>query len=101
MIIQVELPGVSASSIHVYGMGGALYVKGVKEADYPPPGEVLFHAFERRFGKFEVRVGIPCPVQLGSAKATYGDGIVRVELPKIEERRLRKRLVPLAVLECE
>lgn len=97
LIIMVELPGVCASSIQVYGMRGAIHVEGVKEANYPPSGDAMFHAFERRFGKFEIRVMIPCPVQFREAKACYSDGLIRVELAKIEDRRQRKCVVPVEI----
>jgi len=98
LIIVVELPGVCASSIQVYGLRGAIYVEGVKEANYPPSGDAMFHAFERRFGKFEIKVMIPCPVQFQAVKARYADGLVRVELPKIEERRRKKCVIPVEVV---
>ena len=98
LIIVVELPGVCAPSIQVYGIRGAIHVEGVKEANYPPSGDAMFHAFERRFGKFEIKVMIPCPVQFREAKARYSGGLVRVELPKIEERRRKKCVVPVEVV---
>ncbi len=97
LTIVVELPGVCASSIQVYGLRGAIYVEGVKEANYPPSGDAMFHAFERCFGKFEIKVMIPCPVQFHEAKARYSDGLIRVELPKIEERRRKKCVVPVEI----
>jgi len=93
LIIVVELPGVCVPSIQVYGARGAIHVEGVKEANYPPSGDTMFHAFERRFGKFEIKVMIPCPVQFSGAKARYADGLITVELPKIEERRQKKCVV--------
>ena len=60
-------------------------------------GDAMFHAFERRFGKFEIKVMIPCPVQFRDAKARYSDGLVKVELPKIEERRRTKSVVPVEI----
>ena len=97
LIIVVELPGVCPSSIQVYGMRGAIHVEGVKEANYPPSGDAMFHAFERRFGKFEIRAMITCPVQFREAKARYSDGLIRVELPKIEDRRQKKSVVPVEI----
>ncbi|MBN1592185.1 MAG: Hsp20/alpha crystallin family protein [Candidatus Coatesbacteria bacterium] len=98
LVLIVELPGVKASSIQVYGLSGAMHLEGVKESDYPPSGDAMFHAFERRFGKFEVKVVIPCPVQFAEAKAVYSDGLVRIELPKIKDRRQRKCVVPVEIV---
>ena len=78
-------------------MRGAIHVEGVKEADYPPSGDAMFHAFERRFGKFEIRAMITCPVQFREAKARYSDGLIRVELPKIDDRRQKKSVVPVEI----
>jgi len=97
LVIVAELPGVTASSIQVYGLQGAIHIEGVKEANYPPSGNAMFHIFERSFGKFEIRVPIPCPVQFREAKAHYSDGLVRVTLPKIKERRCTKCVIPVEV----
>ncbi|HUT04651.1 MAG TPA: Hsp20/alpha crystallin family protein [bacterium] len=97
LVIVAELPGVSTSSIQVYGFQGAIHIEGVKEANYPPAGDAMFHTFERSFGKFEIRVIIPCPVQFREAKASYSDGLVTVNLPKINERRCRKCVIPVEI----
>ncbi|MBN2209740.1 MAG: Hsp20/alpha crystallin family protein [Candidatus Coatesbacteria bacterium] len=98
LVILVELPGVTTSSLSVYGLGGAIFVEGIKEPHYPPADETNFHAFERRFGRFKVKVVIPCPIMFRKAKAWYEGGVLRIELPKIEERRHRKCDLPIEFL---
>ena len=55
-------------------------------------------ARQRRFGKFEIRAMITCPVQFREAKARYSDGLIRIELPKIDDRRQKKSVVPVEIV---
>ena len=38
---------------------------------------------EIQFGKFEIGVGLPAPVDVESASAEYEDGFLTIHLPKI------------------
>jgi len=98
IIVEAELPGVDVSSLEVFAQGGTLFIEGWKEADYPPAGTALFHVFERSFGRFEVKIRLPGPVQFQQAKASYVDGIVKLRLPKIQERRRKKAVVQVEIV---
>jgi HSP20 family protein len=45
-----------------------------------------FHT-ERAHGKFERSIPLPMPVQAEQVRATYGDGVLEVSLPKAQEVR--------------
>lgn len=96
LVVAVEIPGVDRDSISVFAKGGVLYVEGVKTSDYSEVEGALFHVFERKFGKCKVDLGIPCPVQLRDATAVYCAGVVRIEIPKIEERRRKVSVVSVS-----
>jgi len=97
LMMQIELPDIDSSTLKVYIHGGVLHVEGVKVSSYSAENNTLFHAFERRFGKFDVDIGIPCPVQIKRIAASFQDGIVEIIIPKIEERRKERCLVVVKI----
>ncbi len=58
-------------------------------------GEAKFHCLERNFGKFRRIIEIPKAGDTRNIKGEYVQGILRVRLPKIEDRRGQKRKVPI------
>jgi HSP20 family protein len=49
-----------------------------------------YHVTECAYGSFERAIPLPEEVEGGKARATYSQGVLRVELPKAESRRRRK-----------
>jgi HSP20 family molecular chaperone IbpA len=42
---------------------------------------------EIQFGKFEIAVGLPAPVDMENATAQYEDGFLTINLPKLHAKR--------------
>jgi HSP20 family protein len=86
--ITVDLPGVDASAVRVVGIGDSVLIAGEKAARRARR-ESSFHLVERDYGRFArvVRLGRPC--NTSKARATLGNGELRVSVPKIVERRSR------------
>jgi len=53
--------------------------------------EGRYHVSERAFGQFRRAVPLPEEVNAEKARASYSNGVLRVELPKAESGR-RKRI---------
>jgi HSP20 family protein len=86
VIVKAELPGMSKNDIEVTLTDSTLTVKGekrkeeeVKEGDY--------YRSERSFGSIVRTVDLPSEVKADQAKATFGDGVLEVRLPKTEEAK--------------
>jgi len=94
LFVEAELPGLEASDIDISLEDSVLTVKGerkftdeVKEENY--------HRMERAYGYFERRVGLPRKVDEENIHATVTDGVLKVEMPELEEAKPKK--IPVEV----
>ena len=94
VVIEAELPGVDPAAITVIASEGLIVIEGTKEED-PGPGRVNFICMERSFGPFRRAVLAGKAVDTTRATATYRDGVLQVRVPKIEEKRGRRRVIPV------
>jgi HSP20 family protein len=95
VVIEAELPGVDPATIGVRAGEGLIVIEGVKEDD-PGPGRVNFLCMERCFGAFR-RVVLPgAAVDVTRATAACRDGVLQVRVPKVDEKRGRVRVIPVA-----
>jgi HSP20 family molecular chaperone IbpA len=95
VVIEAELPGVDAAAITVNASEGFIVIEGIKQED-PGPGRVNFLCMERSFGAFR-RVVLPgTAIDISRATAVCRDGILQVRVPKIDEKRGRVRVIPVA-----
>jgi HSP20 family protein len=92
--IAVDLPGVDAVAIRVLGKGDSILIAGEKAARRPR-GESSFHLVERGYGRFARVVRLARACDTAKARATLNDGVLRVSVPKISERRERAILIPV------
>ena len=88
-VINAELPGMSKEAIDIDLKDGVLTLKGersheneVKEADY--------HRRERVFGKFCRTFRLPADIDPHKIKADFKDGVLRIDIPKPEEKKPKK-----------
>lgn len=95
--LLLDVPGVSPSNVRVLVKAGVVIIAG--EKDRPDPsarGAASFHLVERDFGRFARAVRVHVAIDAANATATLRDGELRVRLPKLEERRGKGILVPVA-----
>lgn len=86
--IDMDLPGVEAGRIRVLVKSGVVIIAGEKTPpDASKRAEGNFHLVERGFGRFARAVRLTGAFDGGRAKATLRAGELRVEIPKIAERR--------------
>ena len=92
--ITMDLPGVDPAAIRVIGKGDSVLIAGEKAARRARR-ESSFHLVERGYGRFArvVRLGRACDTS--KARATLANGVLRVSLPKIADRR--NRAIPIAI----
>jgi len=87
--IIVDVPGVSPGAIRLLYSRGTLVIAGRKIPRACDKGGVTFHLAERSFGRFVRTVGLAGAFDVARATAAVIAGELRVELPRIEERRGR------------
>jgi HSP20 family protein len=88
--ILLDLPGVAASSLRLVFSQGTMIVAGRKLPAACAHREAAFHLAERSFGRFVRAIRLSGACDAGRASATLTDGILRLVLPRIEERRGRE-----------
>jgi HSP20 family protein len=81
IMLKAELPGVDKEQIEVDVKDRVLTLKGERVLDNEVKEGSYFRR-ERSFGKFERRFVLPVSVNVDDIKATYKDGLLRVEIPK-------------------
>jgi HSP20 family protein len=89
VVVLVEVPGLAADDLHVEVVDTSLMIKGRRRLAFAAAGRVRFHCLERQEGSFARQVDVPAPVDFRRARVTLADGLLRIELPKVEERRRR------------
>jgi HSP20 family protein len=93
--VLVDLPAVPPESVKVILTGGTLVIAGRKLPYACSHGEAAFHLAERSFGRFLRAVHLTGAYDAGRASATLEAGVLRIVLPRIDERRGREIRIPV------
>lgn len=95
VIVRIEAPGMQRDDFHVAIHGDVLCVSGEKRIDRDiAQGE--WRLVQSAYGNFQRNVTLPAAVQADKTRATYRDGVLRIELPKSQEARPRRIAVQTA-----
>ena len=81
VVVRLEVPGMTKEELRVDVDGGALVVSGEKRFEHEA-GEGRWRVMQRAYGSFRRAVPLPAQVRVNDAKASYVNGVLRVELPK-------------------
>lgn len=81
LVVKAELPGMKKEDIDIAFEAGDLIIQGKREEEQKVD-EKYYHRMERTFGSFYRRLPMPEGVMPDEVKATYGDGILEVKVPK-------------------
>ena len=88
-VVTVELPGVPKEDVRITVNDGVLTVKGEKKQDHEVK-EDRYRRLERSFGAFERSFTLPATVQSDGIAAHYGNGILKITIPKAEQAKPRE-----------
>jgi len=88
IIIEIDLPGISADDISVQFIEGTLILEGRARKEMPEKS-VRFLCMERVFDRFRRVLRVPVPVDAGSANASLENGVLTVTFTKVSEKRGR------------
>jgi len=94
VFLYVELPGVLAGEIKFFFSDHEIILRGKKPQTFLK-GRLKHICIERPFGDFERIVKIPTAINPRAVKAQYANGILKLKLPKIEEKRNNLVEIPL------
>jgi len=89
IVIKAELPGVDKKDIHVDVKDGVLTLSGERSYENEVK-EDKYHRKERAFGKFHRSFTLPDGLDPDKIEADYKDGILKIDIPKPEEKKPKK-----------
>ena len=87
--VTAELPGVSKDDLDINVTGDTLTLSGVRNQD-DLPEDAHFHRQERRFGEFSRSIQLPYTVDVNKVKAVFKNGVLSIELPRVEAEKPKK-----------
>ena len=87
--LTAELPGFREDQVHIQMEGNLLTIRGERKFEEEKEGR-NFHRVERSYGQFVRSFSLPNNVDREKIRASFENGLLRVELPKSEEARPRE-----------
>jgi len=85
LLVRVEVPGMNEKDLRVNFEDGLLTVSG--ERQFEKKDDRNYHRIERTYGTFTRAFSLPRTVDPNSINAQYRDGILEIEIPKLEEAK--------------
>ena len=79
----------AAKDVEVSVEDSTLTVSGTREFT-SEVAEESYHRIERRYGSFSRAVSLPPQVDTGKVDARFEDGVLSIEVPKVEKARPKK-----------
>ncbi|WP_136418465.1 MULTISPECIES: Hsp20/alpha crystallin family protein [Oxalobacteraceae] len=89
LVVRIEVPGLDKNDLDIEVQGDALIVRGEKRFEREDT-EGRYRVLQCAYGSFRRVVPLHAPVLADQAKASYKNGVLRVELPKMEEDKPQK-----------
>jgi HSP20 family protein len=86
IVIKAELPGIDKKDINIDVKDGVLTLKGERNSDNETKEENYYRR-ERVYGKFQRSFTLPTHVNPEQIKADYKDGMLKIDIPKPEEKK--------------
>jgi HSP20 family protein len=95
VVVRIEAPGLRREDFNIELQGDTLTVWGEKRFDREV-SRGRYSVVQCAYGSFRRDVTLPVPVKADKTKATYRDGVLRIELAKSDEARARRIAVKTA-----
>ncbi len=87
--LKLEAPGIQPDAFDIQIENNTLTVRGERKFDREEKEE-NFHRIERRYGSFVRSFTLPATVDPNSVKASYENGVLRIDLAKRAEAKPRQ-----------
>ena len=89
IIAEMNIPGIEPDKVDVTVEGNYLRICGTRSEEKERK-EKQFYSKEIRRGSFERALRLPSSVHEEKVEAEYKDGVLRITLPKLEEKKAGK-----------
>ncbi|MFZ5485488.1 MAG: Hsp20/alpha crystallin family protein [Pseudomonadota bacterium] len=94
LVVRLELPGLDKSDLRIEVHGDMLDINGEKRFEREST-QGRWRVMQCAYGSFQRKVPLPVPVRADAARATYKNGVLRVELPKAAPGKPLPMTVPV------
>ena len=81
LVVRVEVPGMDKEDLKLEVLDHALLIHGEKRFAHEST-EGRWRVMQCAYGNFRRRIPLPIEVKADEARASYNNGVLRVELPK-------------------
>lgn len=89
LIIEAEIPGAKKEDVEVKIKDNAVVIKGEVKKEEEEKDKTYYRS-ERFYGVFERVIPLPVEVKAEEAKASFENGVLKVEIPKaVEEKEIK------------
>jgi HSP20 family protein len=85
LLVRVEVPGMDQNDLKIHYEDGLLTVSG--ERQFERKDTRNYHRIERSYGTFVRTFSLPRSVDATKITANYVNGILEIEIPKLEEAK--------------
>ena len=83
-VVKASVPGINPDDVEIMFEDDSLTIKGeIKEDE--TIAEDAYHIRERRYGSFGRSIRFPVNVNVEAIEATYDNGVLVLNVPKVEE----------------
>jgi HSP20 family molecular chaperone IbpA len=101
VMVLAEVPGFAASDLTLEVRGKQITLSGTKSTPLPGAQRIKFHCMERGHGRFLREIQIFSAVNTHQGTARLVDGLLTIELPKIQDKRQEARVLHIEELQNE
>lgn len=95
VVVRIEAPGMNKSDFELQVMDDQLLVRGEKRFEREN-SDGRWRVLQCAYGSFHRTVPLPAAVLPNQARASYKDGVLRVELPKARPGKGTVRQIPIS-----
>jgi HSP20 family protein len=88
-LVRAEIPGVNKDTLEITARGDELTLRGEREIQ-PAQKDASYHRRECQGGQFRRTLTLPQAVDADAVKATYKNGVLEVQLPRVRELQPRR-----------
>ena len=91
IVVEAEMPGMDRKKLDISITNDLLTIKGEKKQETKTDNDDYCYCTERTYGKFSRSVRLPANVKHNgdAIKASYKDGILRIEIQKTETKSVK------------
>lgn len=95
VVVRIEAPGMKKADFDLQVVGDQLVLRGQKRFE-SEQSQGRWRVLQCAYGSFHRAVPLPAAVLADQARATYRDGVLRVELPKAQPAAPQVRQIRVA-----